>query len=228
MYSLCADVFTNGKVNSGSIRVDHNLCDVLESVKNKKWFICRISSIQDIDDLPVVIRDTIKELGHTSDINCRTIEGNPELIMNEIDAVGWDHFVGVSDDLRTVRLCIRGGGKWSHEVELHIPENYPESAPTISLAAPFVVTVDWTKHRNMRNVVAAVEKDLLAHEAYFQVPLPPARVLPLSYTHRHTYMHMDRQMPICIQYTYISLSLPRWGHSLRLPSALGSDACGHR
>ena len=135
----------------------------------KKWFVDRVSSVKNVDDLLVVVEEAVFEIGGSSNMESSQVESSPQIIMAEIDSIGWDKFVGISDDLRNLKIAVRDDMQRLHGVELSIPPDYPLTPPTIAVSVPFDITLDWSLRRDLVHLVDTVTVQINMHEAYFTV-----------------------------------------------------------
>jgi hypothetical protein len=169
VFAISVDLLSNGKINPISIKIDHDLFDALGIVSSKKWFVERITDVNDIDDLPAVIEDIMREIGSSNHIPHTPIRNSAQLIIGEIDILGWNCFAGISEDLRCLKLSLQDSSKRTHAVELYCPDDYPDTIPLIRLSVPFEVVVDWTWQRSISHVVNSIYRDLNAYGSYFTV-----------------------------------------------------------
>lgn len=169
IFSISVDLLSNGKINPSTIRVDNDLLDVLEPVASKKWFVDRITDIHNIDDLPAVIEDIILEMGSLNRPFHQITRNTAQLVISEIDEIGWDRFSGITEDLRSLKLCLLDNSHRSHEIELSFEDDYPDTPPVVRVSAPFEVALDWTWKRSISHVVDCISRDLNTFASYFTV-----------------------------------------------------------
>ncbi|KAK1292616.1 hypothetical protein QJS10_CPB17g02639 [Acorus calamus] len=81
-------------------------------------------------------------------------------IYSQIEEVGWEHLVNLSDDLSSVSFRISDEKRRSYIVEIGLPEDYPESAPSVTAEVPYICQLRWSKRSRLKDVVCQFSEHL--------------------------------------------------------------------
>ncbi|KAK1268598.1 hypothetical protein QJS04_geneDACA022107 [Acorus gramineus] len=98
-------------------------------------------------------------------VQTRTRESTPSpsfyrSIYSQIEEVGWEHLVNLSDDLSSVSFRIPDKQRRSYIVEIGLPEDYPESAPSVTAEVPYICQLRWSKRSRLKDVVCQFSEHL--------------------------------------------------------------------
>lgn len=64
-------------------------------------------------------------------------------ISRHIEAVGWEHLVNISSDMRSATLRLVDSKRREHLIEVAFPRGYPVSVPSVSVALPRPLPLVW-------------------------------------------------------------------------------------
>ena len=110
-----------------------------------------------------------------------------ELIVHEMDQVGWGILAGVSSTLDTLELQVKEAAGRDHTLTLQIPEDYPRSPPIAQASLPAAFELRWPSHADN----GASSYCIAAAIAQFQAALTQYQLLwdMLDDLDSHTWVH---------------------------------------
>jgi hypothetical protein len=159
------------KVLIETLKVDQELEKFLRPLKSKKWILEKLNKLSEVENLPILLQEIIQQeypsqLFSTGKILTHNLT---QIITHQIDEIGWDHFVSISEDFRILKLSIQDDKSRLHSIDLNLPPDYPLSPPVVSLSAPFVVKLDWNSSLTLQYVLDTIQTSLLRYSPYFDV-----------------------------------------------------------
>jgi hypothetical protein len=139
-------------------------------VKSKKWFLDKIYRLSNVEELPQLLSEIIIRNPLAKTINHRTLLQNfPQTLTQNLDEIGWDHFVSINEDFTHLILSLQDEKQRSHLIELTLSHDYPLIPPLISLSLPFVIKLDWKPHYTLQYAVDTIQDQLSQYSNYFDV-----------------------------------------------------------
>jgi E3 ubiquitin-protein ligase FANCL len=126
------------KIDIHSIQVDPKLLDKFTILKQKKWFVDRLTHLDSIELLPLFLQESLASdptLLHAQSQDAY-VDNIPQLLIFELDSIGWEHFVNVNQTLDIIKLKTEDRLGFEHQFEVHILQHYPLVAPEITADLP--------------------------------------------------------------------------------------------
>jgi hypothetical protein len=139
-----------------------------------------------VESLPSVLLEIIQqESSHThlptpANLSRNLTHNLTQIITHQIDEIGWNHFVSISEDFTLLKLSIQDDKSRFHSIDLTLSQDYPLSPPLISLSVPFAVKLDWNPSRTLQDILDTIQTSLLRYSSYFDVSL---EMISLSFDH---------------------------------------------
>jgi hypothetical protein len=98
-------------------------------------------------EMPVSNRDHAARSSHGDILNS---DADMDItISKHIEALGWEHLVNISSDLRSTTLRLVDSKRREHLVEVSFPRGYPASPPSVAVALPRPLPLAWEQgHRH--------------------------------------------------------------------------------
>ena len=125
------------KLDLQSIQVDLKLIEQFKSLKEKKWFIDHLSQMDNIALLPQFLQEALStEPPTTLALPLQEADNIPQLLISELDSIGWEHFVSVNQRLDVIKLKTADSRGFEHQFEVHISPHYPFQAPGLTVDLP--------------------------------------------------------------------------------------------
>lgn len=90
-------------------------------------------------------------------------------VYSEIEEVGWEHLVHLSEDLTHMTFRILDKKGQSHIFEIYLPQSYPKCAPSISADVPYVCELKWSISSRLKDVVLQVREHLEKLQDFFSI-----------------------------------------------------------
>jgi hypothetical protein len=142
----------------------------LDNVKSKKWFLDKISKLLNVEDLPQLLDEVIHRNPLESMDSGHFLQHNfPQTLIDNLDEIGWDHFVSINQDFTHLILSLQDDKRRSHLIDITLSQDYPLVPPVISLSLPFVVKLDWKPNHTLQYVVDTIQGHLSHYSNYFDV-----------------------------------------------------------
>lgn len=131
------------QVELESIQVDPKLLDKFLQLREKKWFVDHLTHLENIYSLPQFLEGALAgELPHSASALEVREDMLPQLLISELDSIGWEHFVSVNQALDVIKLKTADRHGFEHQFEVFIPAMYPREAPRLSVDLPVSVQLD--------------------------------------------------------------------------------------
>ncbi|KAI3886247.1 hypothetical protein MKW92_038798 [Papaver armeniacum] len=90
-------------------------------------------------------------------------------VYSEIEEVGWEHLVHLSEDLTYMTFRILDKKGQSHIFEIYLPQSYPKCAPSISADVPYVCELKWSMTSRLKDVVFQLREHLEKLQDFFSI-----------------------------------------------------------
>jgi hypothetical protein len=179
-------IFTKGNnknnsnlIDLNSLKVDDELSKLLNDIKSKEWFINRLNKSESINnfakDLENIVIELIDRNENQLNLSLRKdiIESElPQILMNQLDLLGWNSFVTANDDLSIITLMTNDSKGRIHEFEVTIPIGYPIVPPIVHASIPGgVIEMQWNSKYNLNNILTNVNKIIYKYEKLFDVSI---------------------------------------------------------
>lgn len=121
-----------------------------------------------------LLPEVLSEIIHSNSVSRllpqrQTTHNYPQILIQNIDEIGWDHFMSISEDFSLLKLAVTDANDRLHSVELAIPSDFPLSPPSISVSAPFLIKLDWRSSSTLQDVLETVRGYMTQYSAYFDV-----------------------------------------------------------
>lgn len=180
-----------------SIKFDNNLIEEFKKLKNSKRLYDDIRRLSNVYDLPSLLQEYFQtqfnsnnnnnnnnsnsniNTSNASNTMAMTFSNNlmnhsifhnlPKIIIQHIEEIGWNHFLGISEDFHTLQLVIQDEKNRNHLVDFTFTENFPLVAPIISISLPFVININWKAHFRLKNIIHTIHEYLQNYSSYFDV-----------------------------------------------------------
>ncbi|XP_026659322.2 E3 ubiquitin-protein ligase FANCL isoform X2 [Phoenix dactylifera] len=81
-------------------------------------------------------------------------------IFSEIEEVGWEHLIRSEEDLSSLSFRILDKKGRAHILEIALPRNYPEGAPSIAADVPYICDIEWSKSSKLKNILQQFREKL--------------------------------------------------------------------
>ncbi|MCL7026219.1 hypothetical protein MKW94_005079 [Papaver nudicaule] len=81
-------------------------------------------------------------------------------VYSEIEEVGWEHLVHLSEDLTFMTFRILDKKGQSHIFEIYLPQSYPKCAPSVSADMPYVCKLKWSMTSRLKDIVLQLHEHL--------------------------------------------------------------------
>ncbi|CAA7393794.1 unnamed protein product [Spirodela intermedia] len=82
-----------------------------------------------------------------------------QAIYAEIEEIGWEHLLRLEEDLSTICFRVRDKKERVHAVEMILPRDYPQSAPSVAADVPYACEPQWPKGSRLKDAM----KQFLEH-----------------------------------------------------------------
>lgn len=98
-----------------------------------------------------------------------------ELLMEEVDAVGWSSLVNISESLEELELEILDEAGRTHALRLSLPPDYPRSPPKADAALPAPFELQWPADRSgqarhsLQAVIQQFRAALSKHQLFWDI-----------------------------------------------------------
>lgn len=162
--------------------MDQQLESILRNISlSKKWILEKLNKLSSIETLPSVLQEIIQQEssynGHHQHLSIATsshlgrssTHNLTQIITYQIDEIGWNHFVSISEDFTLLKLSIEDDKSRLHSIDLTLSQDYPVSPPIVSLSAPFVVKLEWNPSLTLQYILDTIQTSLLRYSPYFDV-----------------------------------------------------------
>jgi E3 ubiquitin-protein ligase FANCL len=171
-----------GAVDLTTLVVDADLATVLHGVASAPWFVQRLKTCTTVAALAAAIQGTVNEVvaQHPSAApwaasGATASSGDlPQLLMTQLDALGWDRVVRVNDDMSVIQMRSVDAAGRDHVFDVVVPADYPRRPPTVQATLPTKVEVPWAAANSNSNssgtlaaVAAAVDREVKRYERLF-------------------------------------------------------------
>lgn len=88
----------------------------------------------------------------------------------EIENIGWDSLIFISQDLHKIQFKIQDSDKVNHIVEILLDSDYPLVAPKCSIVTPVPLELQWNpNHSTLNDVIAQCKKHLLKFQDFWKI-----------------------------------------------------------
>ncbi|PKA58146.1 E3 ubiquitin-protein ligase FANCL [Apostasia shenzhenica] len=74
-------------------------------------------------------------------------------VYSEIEEVGWKHLVSFERDPSSVNFSVIDENERKHILEIRLPQNYPESSPSIAADVPYICEFKWSMNSRLKDIV---------------------------------------------------------------------------
>lgn len=150
-----------GTIEIRSLVVDEELAEILQPLSGEKWFIEKLEKFKTAKALAIGIQNIVDEIVD-QDKQSRTWDESalPQLLMRELDDVGWDRILKVNEDLTLIQMRSIDGTGREHLFDVLIRPGYPVVKPEVRAILPFQIQLPWTPNLNLRFLVSAVDKEI--------------------------------------------------------------------
>ena len=167
--SLC----TNSSIpDITTLRLDPELHYLLKDVIGTMSFIERLSSASTFDQLARLLQKFVMdEIGKGAIYIPFEDTLLPQLIMNQLQEVGWEKVVSINETFSLVSFQYLDSGQRNHEYDIYIGHGYPHVAPTVNAHLPCPVHFNWQQSSapSIKTVVTAVEETIGQLQPLFEV-----------------------------------------------------------
>jgi len=72
-------------------------------------------------------------------------------VVEDIEALGWDQVMRISEDMRSLDLLVKDEAGREHTLHVNFPSNYPQQPPSLSASVPEAFQQDATRDTSMRD-----------------------------------------------------------------------------
>ena len=174
-----------GAVDLPSLVVDDDLSTVLHAVASAPWFMERLKGCMTVAALTAVIQGTVNEVVAQNPLAApwasaaATSSGDlPQLLMQQLDALGWDRVLRVNDDMSVIQMLSVDAAGRDHVFDVVVPTEYPRRPPTVQATLPTKIDVPWAAAtttvalngsggRTLAAVVAVVDREVRRYGRLF-------------------------------------------------------------
>ena len=173
------------KLDLQSLQVDAKLIKQFESLRKKKWFIDQLTHFQNLEQLPQFLQEALAGEGSgdgdgddddgTARARGETVDHIPQILISELDSIGWEHFVSVNQDLNVVKLKTTDALGFNHTFEVFLPPRYPQDPPEISIDLPVNIqlldsgSVGINEVSSFSHIMTRVQKEINKFGDFFNV-----------------------------------------------------------
>ncbi|XP_044510904.1 E3 ubiquitin-protein ligase FANCL isoform X5 [Mangifera indica] len=81
-------------------------------------------------------------------------------VYSEIEEVGWEHLVRLSEDLKFLSFRVLDKKGRVHHMEIQLDKSYPKSPPSISVDVPCVFNLKWSKNSRLKDLLLQFREHL--------------------------------------------------------------------
>eukprot|EP00268_Persea_americana_P019757 TRINITY_DN20165_c0_g1_i11.p1 TRINITY_DN20165_c0_g1~~TRINITY_DN20165_c0_g1_i11.p1 ORF type:complete len:311 (+),score=48.44 TRINITY_DN20165_c0_g1_i11:301-1233(+) len=81
-------------------------------------------------------------------------------VYSEIEEIGWQHLASFEEDLTSLSFRIVDEKGKAHILEIALPPNYPECAPSVASDVPYVCELQWSVKSRLKDVLSQFHKHL--------------------------------------------------------------------
>ncbi|CAI9272448.1 unnamed protein product [Lactuca saligna] len=109
------------------------------------------------------VRRLFQILRHSKEIeNLSTVltSMNIGVIHSEIEEIGWEHLVRLSEDLSFVTFRVIDKKERVHILEISFDKSYPNTPPSVSADVPYIFNLQWSKNSRLKDVVNQFKQHL--------------------------------------------------------------------
>ncbi|KAJ4714655.1 E3 ubiquitin-protein ligase FANCL-like [Melia azedarach] len=78
----------------------------------------------------------------------------------EIEEVGWEHLVRLSEDLKSLSFRVVDKKGRVHCTEIQLDKNYPKSPPSISMDVPYIFSLKWSRKSRLKDLLQQLQEHL--------------------------------------------------------------------
>lgn len=131
----------------------------------------RVKKIINANDLQITLQTIASDL-EARGATCFEDNINiSQLVLNEIDQIGWEKLSTVNENLTSLTLIAKDGSGNNHLYDLSIPEKYPFIAPNLQISIPYQIPINWSSNSTLYSITVEVEKVIYKCTDYFQVSI---------------------------------------------------------
>ncbi|XP_031275254.1 E3 ubiquitin-protein ligase FANCL isoform X1 [Pistacia vera] len=81
-------------------------------------------------------------------------------VYSEIEEVGWEHLVRLSEDLKFLSFRVLDKKKRVHYIEIQLDKSYPKSPPSISVDVPCIFRLKWSRDSRLKDLLQQFQEHL--------------------------------------------------------------------
>ncbi|KAL9461184.1 hypothetical protein AB3S75_004227 [Citrus x aurantiifolia] len=81
-------------------------------------------------------------------------------VYSEIEEVGWEHLVRLSEDLKFLSFRVIDKKGRVHCMEIQLDKNYPRSPPSISADVPYIFNLKWSRKSRLKDLLQQFREHL--------------------------------------------------------------------
>lgn len=179
LHSYSVSRRADGLVDGPSLAADDELLALLLPLKDKSWVMERLCGdaaafaralqklVADVD----ASEQQQQEKGSAAPCSGNNSRWSKmQVLVNQLEQVGWDKVLSVSPDLSVLRLRTHDSSGRAHAFDVSVPAAYPIAAPLVQVALPVPVSVPWPLSRaggSLSLVLEAVEREVGRFEPLF-------------------------------------------------------------
>ena len=161
------------KIDLNSIQVDEKLEKRFSLLTEKKWFVDELMQLDEVDLLPQVLLKALSREPSQKRQEVK-VDNIPELLISEIDQIGWDHFVSVNHSLNVVKLKIKDDDGYDHTFDVEISQEYPFVPPILSVDIPVNIQLtagepESDKTFSFSHILRVVQREINNYRDLFKV-----------------------------------------------------------
>lgn len=148
------------------------------------WLLAKNSMEMDLE----MTQARCKELAGTSSFY--------RLVCSEIEDIGWEHLVKLSDDLSSLSFRIIDKKERVHVFEIHLDKSYPNSLPSIAADVPYLFDLKWFANSRLKDVLLQFREHLESLEEFWNTLESIDRNLSVMGPKQHSNATCYRQINI--------------------------------
>lgn len=129
----------------------------------------RMKQCSDIDSFLEEFKDILDRVAQSGLTEEAPQAGVVESIVSEIEEVGWDRVIDLSDTFQTIQLAVHDAAHRPHTLEVEFPSSYPHAAPRCRGALPRPFTPRWEVGFALKDVIRQFKTALSQHQDIWDV-----------------------------------------------------------
>ena len=129
----------------------------------------KIKTLVSREDFILIIQSLVNEAEETSARIKKAESDLSEVLMFELEQIGWERVVEVNENLTSIKLKEWDSTGRQHHYIISLSEGYPNIEPVVKVSLPNPLLIQWDSNSKLYSITQLIKNELKLYEVYFSV-----------------------------------------------------------